>query len=763
MPTVAAGTSASATLAGSQTIALALDPNEEAQVSIARSGAQVYGASVRTSMTIGPYLSGDVLTITAARGAVDYTLASYSDPVIDAVESAAIQALVSGAVIPEAYGAVTGGADATAAIQAAIDAASAAYNATTGARATVYFQPAIYGITGLLLKPNVNYNFGAAYFKKLANGSSVPTNSMLRTVDSLVGGSTYYGNFDRISILGGTFDTNGFTCPAQILRFENVRDFRIEGTKVVHSAACQSWAFQIGGQRVECIDLTVFGGNALFQDGIHITHGDRIMVRGGYVESGDDPIALGIDSTSTTETWDDEALTNVTIIGVRVKAERGTIKVYYGLNTATGMPFAGSNRGKIDGVVISGVVGSLGRLSNGAIYIQDTQTLTFTAIPTAATSGTLNAIWTGPSGVYNLGFVTASGNTIRAVTLTNGATTATWTGAVTATSATVIAGDASRIKNIQITGFDLTSGSAASDGVNANGLFVMYATNVKIHGTIRIIDTTSGSKHAVARCTQLIGADISLQVPALPAGPGLALFDSLDVNIHDGKFVGGGGSGRGSVEITGSRNTKIHHMEFLDIPTNGAAVVIQGVGSGNYANTLNLTDNTATKASGASITRFLITQSAAAGFLVHLNAVNNDLRGQSNATAIDQMFNTTGMNPDLFSAVGNRGNVVNCIAIGAVALAYSGTLTPPLLNQAGQRMQTTLGGAATVAAPGIALAGIRIVFEFTQDATGGRALSWNAVYKGITLAASGTVSQKASIEFECDGTNWIQKSTSGWY
>lgn len=96
MPTVAAGTSASATLAGSQTIALALDPNEEAQVSIARSGAQVYGASVRTSMTIGPYLSGDVLTITAARGAVDYTLASYSDPAIDAVEIAAIQALVSG-------------------------------------------------------------------------------------------------------------------------------------------------------------------------------------------------------------------------------------------------------------------------------------------------------------------------------------------------------------------------------------------------------------------------------------------------------------------------------------------------------------------------------------------------------------------------------------------------------------------------------------------------------------------------------------------
>ena len=136
----------------------------------------------------------------------------------------------------------------------------------------------------------------------------------------------------------------------------------------------------------------VIGGTQLFQDGIHITHGDAITVRGGYVESGDDPIACGIDCTTATETWDDEALTNVTVVGVRVKAERGTIKIYYGLNTATGMPFSGSNRGKIRGVTMSGLVGTLGRLSNGAIYITDTQVLTFTAVPTAATTSALLAV-----------------------------------------------------------------------------------------------------------------------------------------------------------------------------------------------------------------------------------------------------------------------------------------------------------------------------------------------------------------------------------
>ena len=114
MPNVSAGTSASVTLSGAQTIEFSLDQNEEAQVIVTRSGVQRYGGSVRSSMTIGPYLSGDVLTITASRGAVDYTLASYSDPQIDAAESAAIHTLVSGAgTYVNANGALYGLAETT--------------------------------------------------------------------------------------------------------------------------------------------------------------------------------------------------------------------------------------------------------------------------------------------------------------------------------------------------------------------------------------------------------------------------------------------------------------------------------------------------------------------------------------------------------------------------------------------------------------------------------------------------------------------------
>lgn len=63
------------------------------------------------------------------------------------------------------------------------------------------------------------------------------------------------------------------------------------------------------------------------------------------------------------------------------------------------------------------------------------QPLTFTAPPAAAaTSATLNAVWTGTTGAYLVFFVETAGsvNEVRSVTLTNGATTATWTGGLAA-------------------------------------------------------------------------------------------------------------------------------------------------------------------------------------------------------------------------------------------------------------------------------------------------------------------------------------------
>lgn len=61
--------------------------------------------------------------------------------------------------------------------------------------------------------------------------------------------------------------------------------------------------------------------------------------------------------------------------------------------------------------------------------------LVFTAALAAATSGTLTANWTGVSGVH---LVVFSDGSVRDVTLTNGAATATWAGAVTASDTSTV-------------------------------------------------------------------------------------------------------------------------------------------------------------------------------------------------------------------------------------------------------------------------------------------------------------------------------------
>lgn len=100
MTTVTAGATGTYTLTGPQTIAIDVAANEQAQAIVIRAGVQIYGDTVRSGTVIGPFLAGDVFTLTAQRGDVDYTVASYSDPSIDAAESTALQALVSGARNP---------------------------------------------------------------------------------------------------------------------------------------------------------------------------------------------------------------------------------------------------------------------------------------------------------------------------------------------------------------------------------------------------------------------------------------------------------------------------------------------------------------------------------------------------------------------------------------------------------------------------------------------------------------------------------------
>lgn len=118
------------------------------------------------------------------------------------------------------------------------------------------------------------------------------------------------------------------------------------------------------------------------------------------------------------------------------------------------------------------------------------------------------------------------------------------------------------------------------------------------------------------------------------------------------------------------------------------------------------------------------------------------------------------------SSVGNI-NVNNLL--GTQSVAYAATITPDPY-QGGTVIVGALTGALTINAPTQAtwssatasltpFVGMRIKFQLTQDATGGRVITFNAAFKPAasipTVAASLTI-----IGFSYDGTNWQEEYRS---
>lgn len=64
-------------------------------------------------------------------------------------------------------------------------------------------------------------------------------------------------------------------------------------------------------------------------------------------------------------------------------------------------------------------------------------------------------------------------------------------------------------------------------------------------------------------------------------------------------------------------------------------------------------------------------------------------------------------------------------------------------------------GNLTINPPANPRTGAMLVFTFAQDATGGRTITWNAVFKKAA-DGTGTGNQKAGTSFVYDGANWVQ-------
>lgn len=97
------------------------------------------------------------------------------------------------------------------------------------------------------------------------------------------------------------------------------------------------------------------------------------------------------------------------------------------------------------------------------------------------------------------------------------------------------------------------------------------------------------------------------------------------------------------------------------------------------------------------------------------------------------------------------------------------TITPN--PRAGKVVTATLTGDVVVAAPILAtnkpalvpMVGSQLEFLFTQDGTGGRSVTWDAVYLMSWSDTGNTANKRASARVIFDGTNWVQQSVTPWW
>jgi hypothetical protein len=106
---------------------------------------------------------------------------------------------------------------------------------------------------------------------------------------------------------------------------------------------------------------------------------------------------------------------------------------------------------------------------------------------------------------------------------------------------------------------------------------------------------------------------------------------------------------------------------------------------------------------------------------------------------------------------------------GYLAPAFNASFTPNwrdgrTINFGALTANTTINVPATGSGTSTVPTGTQMTILFTQDATGGRTLTWNAIFlRSSNLASSGTAGQRASITFVYDGTNWVETAVSPWH
>ena len=218
-----------------------------------------------------------------------------------------------------------------------------------------YGQLTKYVNSGIVAGSGDQAYFTASYTGALYRGNStqaLPTgsitrrdkciNAVLSFTQSYENTDNVYGASDNITFTGpGKFIfTIGTASVAQpILLLREVRDFTVHpGAIEVHhcfstSSVYSQWGIRMGGRNITWYDPIVKKGLATGQDGFHIAYGKNIRLYGGYIESGDDSIAIGSLNNGPSNVDPDEPAEDISIVGTTCMSMRSTaLVVYVGMN-----------------------------------------------------------------------------------------------------------------------------------------------------------------------------------------------------------------------------------------------------------------------------------------------------------------------------------------------------------------------------------------------------------------------------------------------
>lgn len=262
------------------------------------------------------------------------------------------------------------------------------------------------------------------------------------------------------------------------------------------------------------------------------------------------------------------------------------------------------------------------------------------------------------------------------------------------------------LRGVNLSNYKTNGFESATAGQSAANLYLVdiecYAGSGATNGIL--LDTVGGS-NLIQRVTVNANATSGIRIKSTQIFGGSFHFEGLT----NGLYVDGDNAVCNVHGIT-SAGTAVTNLVYI---SSGRRACVGGIVKGTATNALKDDGN------GLTLTDTFIQDYGGAKYIGTLIHEPNPVGSSSNAIALDMSY------------------------------------------QAYKRVNT-LTENTTVGAPTNGIAGMELSMFFTQDGTGGRTVAWNSVFKGVTLASSGTANQKAFIVFRFDGFNWYQVGVCAW-